>query len=784
MAIKNKKAFAFSFISLFLVILIYYYANLQFGNDTFTSKTLISQNRIETINQEIIYFENNYLVDVFEVATYKTIDSLINNSINNSFYNTYSSNYSKFNSLIYEGVTNGSFNGVQINSLDGYTINNLTQNFLNHLENNYFVLSNYSASNFIVYEENPFSIVIQGDFNFEFKSQDNLASWSFDKTLISNINLYGQFEPYYFIIGKLNYTSPEIDSVEQYSANLNWTQDLFNDTIDNELANIYYEPNYKYTIGGSFLGNLFNKTYGSYKNILGFWSFDYDYEENQIYDSSQNNFNSSFYGDARFISSLENHTLIRDQTSFKNSVTISGSPLNDSNCIWFNCLSFDGVNDFISIDNSKGFDKEFSFSIWFNSSSNLGNKTLISLRDNLFTNGIEIYLESNNSINFDFSCNSNLISYNLPINVSNSRFNSLIGGVSLITNETYLYLNGLNLLTQDFSHSCTSLNFNEDINIGRNSFSPYNYFQGNIDEISFFSKKLSLSEISNLYYLVEAKEINYLDSFHDTAIEFNGKSFVNLSLNPSIQNFNNDNFSIGIWFNPYSNNYNLFTFESELSVGVNNSRLIISSNDGNSITLSNFIPVKNHFNYLLLSKSNSGIDLYLNDKKTSIPLLTSDLDGGLLTLGSESYPSSDISNQNFTGLIDEFFILNKFSNNFDFEKQYYNFKSEMKGCCNYIIPLNPNKHSFNTLSFSDNTSYSSNLFFNYYFKNISYDITLYSVDNLTSDLPLENYYNLLFDQCMLDTYDIYSYDNGDNINLIYEGANNFSCSQMIKMGIY
>ena len=182
------------------------------------------------------------------------------------------------------------------------------------------------------------------------------------------------------------------------------------------------------------------------------------------------------------------------------------------------------------------------------------------------------------------------------------------------------------------------------------------------------------------------KEDNCLSN---ECFEFDGVSgFINLSNSSKFQNiFNESEFSISIWFKPYTNdsvshNNRLFTF----SKGPSLSGFALISNEKNltftyrnllnsflSQDISNNIET-NYFSNIVLLKKNNDLKFYLNGQKIFVN--TSDLDfnqtfntlsDDIATIGSLQQSSV------YAGLIDEFAIYSKALNE-DEIFQLYNLK--------------------------------------------------------------------------------------------------------------
>jgi hypothetical protein len=802
MAIKLlKKGYAFSFLSLFLVILIYFYAGLQFQKDTFSSENNVEESRILSMNEEILYFKESYLTDIFEVSSYVAFDLLVKESNVSSVYSLYSQDYDVLNLLLTELVVNGSLNGVGISEMTPYTLTNLTQSYVENGRDNYFLNTTFKVNKLVVYEEDPLSITVLADVEFQFVSLDLVSSWSFNKTLQTSFSIVNLYDPSFYVIADLGVNSAKINPVEQYSANVNWDLNLFNITLQNQLSTIYYDQNFKYTIGNSFLKNLFNSTEGSYKNIFTFYSFDYDEFEDRIYDTSQENLDSRYYGSSLILIDFQNISNLEDSTFYNHSILLPNGAQNSSNCAWFSCILFNSsFSEYVEIQNDGHLNNltSFSSSFWFKMNNQSQQQSLISVGMNsTLVDGFELLLNSNlESLTFSFMCDSTLFTYTSSSSTIFSNWNFIYFDISLENQTSSLYLNGLNIENFDFSSSCLDFNISQNIYLGTNSDATTGFSNGSLDEFTFYSKILDEDEIGALYLSSKIKDIDYVDSFHGKGLSFEN-DILNISLSSPWDDFIIDDFSIGVWFFPDASNGTLFTYDTELSVGYNESGILISDNNvtPNSFLFPDAQVIQNRYNYLTITKEGANWEVYINGQKsTLLPIAVSGggaplspaFDNGEFTFGSSTIPSLGVILQDFIGILDELVFYNKTLTDFDVQKHYFNFGSEVKGCCNYIIPFNPHIYGYNTTVYEINTSYSSNRFFNVALRGEINNITLYTIDNITSTTTDELYFNFLADNCILGAYNIYGFAN-DSVasNTFREGDDALlDCSWLIRNGYY
>ncbi|MEC8339067.1 MAG: LamG-like jellyroll fold domain-containing protein [Nanoarchaeota archaeon] len=799
MAIKNnKRGYAFSFFSLFLVILIFFYAELQFEKDTFSSANNLEEYRIYSMNEEVIYFKDTYLLDLFDISAYKAMDILVNESVSPIVYDLYKTNYTMFNELVKELISEGTLDSTPVPEMEGYTLKNLTDEYIEKTQDNYFMNTSFYVYDLVVYEEDPMTIDIQALIGFNFTSFDNVSSWVFNETVITSFQSYNLLDPSFHIIANTGSDTPRISPVELYAANLNWSLELFNITLQNQFTNIYVDRNYRYSIGSSYLKNLFNITHGSYKDVFAFYSFDYDEELLLPYDTSQVGNTLDFFGDTLFITSLENHSNLYDESSYNHSIISSPGISNASGCPWVSCVYLnDSQLDYLEIQNTGNFDylKHVSSSIWFNLENKSGLQSIMSTGYQTATeDAFEILLlDDLSGIRINYRCNVGVdVMYDIyPDEELTNSYNHIYSHIDTENGSINVFINGVSSGRYSFNQNiCTNISFNQNIIFGANSSHSGLFANGNFDEIALYSDKLSEEQIGRSYINKKRLFVDYMDSIHGRGIYLNNGNYLNLTLNSTWDDFLQDNFTISFWFLPELPNATLMTYDTELSLGYNQSGIILSDNHiGNTLYFQNVSVVPNRYNHLVLTRNGSAIDVYLNKKKSpnvtgSAP--SSQGNGGEITFGSSTYPSLGAQTNNFTGVFDEILFINRTLSEFDIERQYYNFESESKGCCNYLTLINPTIHGYNDPSYRKNVSYSSHLFFNSIFRNEDINITLYSMRNITTYDTSEDYYNFLVDNCMMIAYNIYGYaSDGNGFTRINEGEDDLlQCSWLIKEGYY
>jgi len=213
----------------------------------------------------------------------------------------------------------------------------------------------------------------------------------------------------------------------------------------------------------------------------------------------------------------ENGTHVFDISTYENNGTMGGSPIfnftDRTSGNYDGVLKFDGVNDYIQIEDSSSLNgsdsiKSFSISFWIKfSNSASGTHGRIINKGNVLAGttgvGYECYV-----VGSVFECDLNNQTGKSSIK---SSFSSLVDDIwYFITwdyngSETNLYSNGL-LMDSD-SVDFSSFIDTTHIRIGKRSATNEQYFNGSLDEIRIWNKSLSQTEIQE-QYLLNLKKYN------------------------------------------------------------------------------------------------------------------------------------------------------------------------------------------------------------------------------------------------------------------------------------
>lgn len=844
--IQSKKGFVFSFLAIFLVIVIFAFAYFNLDRDDYASQEDFVENRILTLESEINYFKDVYLKSSVEYSFLKSVEAVINKSYNNDtavFYSTFEKNHSKLNEYLFEAMINGSLNGEAYHYLkEGRTFINLTEPYFNNFADNYGIDASYNITGFNVFEQSPYFISLQLDIKYSFESQSDSYfedfSWNFSETEIIVVPVIGLYNPEFILTGGVSKTDAVfISPVEQFQAVINWDLDQFNASILENTSQIQQNPNFKYTLGTSFLNSLLNISEGLYYQVQGFWSFDYDIEEDEVYDSSVMNYESKSFANSRILLDFDYENVefdkINDSSDYNNAGFYSGVDCTTSGVFNTSC-TFDSINDLIFIRNNASYNllnitTSFSISFWFSTNSNLEQRLLekggffdFSLSD--YIPGYYIRLNESFSHGIDFrisdTTNTQLCTF-IPENTNYSNFHHLVLTVSKENQSAAMYFDSrelagdCDLSSIDFSQIYNS----RDLTISNET----NPFIGRIDEFGLYSKELSLEEISTLFGERRVFPIDYSDSLYGLSHEFDGvDDYVVLSKTGLNYSGVLNEFTVEAWIYPTKFHENHTTVVSKGNLtnvtgqgdfglkfransmdvqSCDNSaldhdiRFFVETNDIiDPITIlcwGNLSKYLNQWNYFVGTYNGTNTTLYWNGvprvTNRTIGLVSTNSD--LIQIGHYSHFNLTIS-EHFEGRIDEVKISNYSIDRLEVERRYLNYNSAGKGCCNYMTLINPNKLGY-TGPLDDqyrNLSYSSKLFFDDLFRGRNeYNLTLYNVTNITSQNPLNNFYNFQVDLCVLEAYQIFDYPPTDALYPgalpVRLGAQN-SCEDLIRVGIY
>jgi hypothetical protein len=800
---KNKKAFAFTFLAFFLSTIIFSVAFLTIYEGDYEKDNVFKDSRITFVNEEIVYFKKTYLPNAVSFSLYNTLDSLMDYTKDPINYNKINQNYSKFNDLVLEGMLNGSFDNdpqAHLLSSPNKTITYFLQTYKEKFKENYMGNFTFDIINMNVYEEKPYYVNVKILANLSIQTLDNISSWQTQELIDISVPIYDLRDPLFFRYANTNIS---LVTSEFNFPNQEWDLETFNQTLLNTYSTVYYDERHKYTIGSSFLNRFLNYTTHSYEGVVGLWSFDYDLEKNEVYDSAGFSNNSKFYGNTRVSMTFNNATIngnnIPDFTGYENNATINDNPDCNVRGIDNTACNFDGINDYLLIDNANQLNMSgpLSFSIWIKPDDIIPSDsyaTIIRMTQGAYgttNDGFAFrYQDSSSQIEFIIGNTSDydaVISENIT---STNTWTNFIG----VYNTTHLKLYQNGILVDKKETDISQIKYlTDELYIA--SWDGANYFKGSIDEFNLYSKPLSEAEIGNIYKQRKVVHVDYVNSYHKKGIELDGiDDYVLLNFPSKFDDLTNDDFSIEFWFKPYKDKFNLLIFQGETTIGYQNEEICFRDNKGNPLDCSFANLTMNNWHHLVIIRDNvTQTNHYYVDGKNLSTIDSSDwdpdLDGGVFTLGAGPVPGlvgGAVTGTFFKGILDEVKIYNRTLTKEEIQINYNNYDSYSKGCCNYLMLVDPHKFGYNNPSYKENVSYSSTQFFNYHNRGIKPDILLWNISAITSQDTTKKYYNFLADQCVVQAYNILDFQN-DSIHVepyYKNGTDEGSCYNLIKMGVY
>ena len=163
--------------------------------------------------------------------------------------------------------------------------------------------------------------------------------------------------------------------------------------------------------------------------------------------------------------------------------------INDAIFKWDKAMSFDGVDDYVEINNADSFNESGTMSLWHNANSFSNARVMISNNDfspslQLRLNGNKYVVYANNSITSD--------SYTYSSNNLNEYY---LTTISYNSTNVLIYVNGILKDTFNFGGDFSDTN---DLYLGSYG-GASDYFDGSIADVRIYDRALSEAEITTLY---------------------------------------------------------------------------------------------------------------------------------------------------------------------------------------------------------------------------------------------------------------------------------------------
>lgn len=172
-----------------------------------------------------------------------------------------------------------------------------------------------------------------------------------------------------------------------------------------------------------------------------------------------------------------------------------------SGCPSGNCLSFDGVNDYINCGNQSGYNlnsTDHTITAWFKTSGTTTSYVISRFAGGSPGSGYVIYLSTTGKVTFEERADGgNSISYTTTPSFNDNVWHLVSFVVTLSPKMAEFYVDGRYLNEDDYAGNL--INYNTTLYIG-NSISSY-YLNGSIDDVRIYNQAISTSEIQHDYFL-------------------------------------------------------------------------------------------------------------------------------------------------------------------------------------------------------------------------------------------------------------------------------------------
>lgn len=166
---------------------------------------------------------------------------------------------------------------------------------------------------------------------------------------------------------------------------------------------------------------------------------------------------------------------------------------------------FDGLNDSISVANPLGLNFgtsiDFSIGVWVKFSvAQAGVRGIVTKGKNAPWAGYQLLIRDN-KISMEIANGTNTVILNGTTSLNNNQWHYFTLVVSRSTNNAKLYVDGDSVANTSNAIISNSINNDAPLRIGTDRDSPFDFFNGTIDDIRIYSRMLSDIEIKSLYHL-------------------------------------------------------------------------------------------------------------------------------------------------------------------------------------------------------------------------------------------------------------------------------------------
>ena len=753
----SKKGFVISILVLFASIILFAYLESTYYEPTYLENQEFDNVRISRIDQEFVFIKDSIFPESIRYsgyyATLEFLDILANN---NTAKNLAKNNYSYVQDSIFELMINGTFEGNNNVVMDNKTIPEILDFYDDFIQDSLNTNFTYELIGGRIYEKTPLFLSIQFEFNQKFDVYE--LDLIMDELVLVDVSFpLSEFrDPQVLLYANSSSTELLKESKTALSYSGEWTWELYNETYDKGLVTIFKYPEYEYTIGNSFLRSLVNSTQvGLYSNIISFLSFEYE-KDSTPYDTKNYNLSHQLSGTSLFVASLNNVSSMVDETAYPIIFDVStpGDNCSISGVSEFGC-DLNGLRDVQNL-NIQG--SNFTLSFWLNYTS-----AGTILRSSGFEMIVNPLFE-----NFTFTGNlDSLPSFEMnDVNLVPNGWNNIIIH-SKSDNTIELLINGVTQNIVEINGHFVSFN---DLELGNAQF----------DEIVLINKSLDDIEIAELVSSRKIQFLEYGDSLYDSGLNVDSTNNYVL-LDPTTINQSYSEYAFELWFRLENDGPGDLVYFLNSTTG-DHARIRINSlgnlrilmQDGPESIIESFsgTPILNdsRYKHLVVQVDGTNLYAYLNSKLIGTYAYSGDLrmdyDYLRLIWGSGF---------NFTGTLDEFVLYNRTLTQQEITNHYYNFKSEVSGCCNYFKMYNNGTHSYPLSSnYSISTLFLSN--------GSSFNLSLTTIGQKNSSYPATaNWYGKQVDNCHIYVYNLQDYVDMVSVK---SGDTGSSCQELIERGVY
>lgn len=162
--------------------------------------------------------------------------------------------------------------------------------------------------------------------------------------------------------------------------------------------------------------------------------------------------------------------------------------------------SFNGTSSFIQASNGWGIlgsSVSFGFSVWINSSSFSGQRTVISLGGMTGGRHYRVFLGSSNSLGLD-SLNAGIFYFPSMVTLSTGTWYHLVVTQDGVANTAYAWINGSSVGSVGFNPNPGGSLYNGAIGTRNYPYEDY-WWSGSIDQVRVFNRLLTQSDVTTLY---------------------------------------------------------------------------------------------------------------------------------------------------------------------------------------------------------------------------------------------------------------------------------------------